>query len=62
MCIRDRLKETLEALKEAKEATGKAETEVLFGGLEQKLEQLAAAAEKELEKTGGSKDQDNKGQ
>ena len=56
------LKETLEALKEAKEATGKAETEVLFGGLEQKLEQLAAAAEKELEKTGGSEDQDNKGE
>ncbi|MFL2823540.1 MAG: flagellar motor protein MotB [Paracoccaceae bacterium] len=56
------LKETLEALKEAKEATGKSETEVLFGGLEQKLEQLAAAAEKELEKTGGSEDQDNKGE
>ena len=42
------LKETLEALKQAKEATGKAEAEVLFGGLEQKLEKLAAAAEKEL--------------
>lgn len=56
------LKETLDALKEAKEATGKAETEVLFGGLEQKLEQLAAAAEKELEKTGGAEDQDNKGE
>ncbi len=56
------LKETLEALKQAKEATGKAEAEVLFGGLEQKLEKLAAAAEKELEKTGGSLDQTNKGE
>ena len=40
------LKETLEALKQAKEATGKAEAEVLFGGLEQKLEKLAAAAKR----------------
>jgi chemotaxis protein MotB len=38
------LTETLNAIKEAKAATGKAEQEVLFGGLEQKLEKLAAAA------------------
>ncbi len=56
------LKETLEALKQAKQATGKEDAEVLFGGLEQKLEKLAAAAEKELEKIGGSENQDNKGE
>jgi chemotaxis protein MotB len=39
------LQETLEAIDKAKEATGKADQEVLFGGLEQKLAQLAAAAE-----------------
>ncbi|MEL0196339.1 MAG: OmpA family protein [Rhodobiaceae bacterium] len=39
------LQETLEAIDKAKEAAGKAEQEVLFGGLEQKLAQLAAAAE-----------------
>ncbi len=51
------LKETLDALKEAKNATGKAETEVLFGGLEQKLEKLAAAAEKQLNMIGGSSEE-----
>ena len=56
------LKETLEALKQAKEATGKVDAEVLFGGLEQKLEKLAAVAEKELEKMGGSEEQDKKGE
>ena len=39
------LQETLEAIDKAKKATGKAEQEVLFGGLEQKLAQLAAAAD-----------------
>ena len=39
------LQETLEAIDKAKEAAGKADQEVLFGGLEQKLAQLAAAAE-----------------
>lgn len=56
------LKETLEALKQAKDATGKADAEILFGGLEQKLEKLAAAAEKELQKVGGSEDQDKNGE
>ena len=39
------LQETLDAIEEAKKAAGKADQEVLFGGLEQKLAQLAAAAE-----------------
>ena len=39
------LQETLEAIDQAKKAAGKAEQEVLFGGLEQKLAQLAAAAD-----------------
>jgi len=39
------LQETLEAIDKAKEAAGKADQEVLFGGLEQKLAQLAAAAD-----------------
>ena len=38
------LQETLEAIDKAKKAAGKADQEVLFGGLEQKLAQLAAAA------------------
>jgi chemotaxis protein MotB len=39
------VKETLAALAEARQASGQAETEVLFGGLEQQLAQLAAAAD-----------------
>ncbi|MEC7237222.1 MAG: OmpA family protein, partial [Pseudomonadota bacterium] len=39
------LQETLDAIEEAKKAAGQADQEVLFGGLEQKLSQLAAAAE-----------------
>ncbi len=39
------LQETLEAIDKAKQAAGKADQEVLFGGLEQTLTQLAAAAE-----------------
>ena len=39
------LQETLEAIEQAKKAAGQADQEVLFGGLEQKLAQLAAAAE-----------------
>ena len=38
------LQETLNAIEEAKQAAGQAEQEVLFGGLEQTLTQLAAAA------------------
>ena len=43
MCIRDS-EETLKALEEARAASGKAEQEVLFGGIEQKLAELAASA------------------
>ena len=39
------LKETLNAIEQAKDAAGKAEAEVLFGGLEQQLEKMLAAAE-----------------
>lgn len=38
------IQETLAALAEARQASGKAESEVLFGGLEQELAKLAAAA------------------
>jgi chemotaxis protein MotB len=38
------LEETLAALAEARQASGQAESEVLFGGLEQQLAELAAAA------------------
>ena len=43
------LQETLDAIEEAKQAAGQADQEVLFGGLEQKLAQLAAAAESAIE-------------
>ena len=43
------LTETLEAIDKAKKAAGKSEQDVLFGGLEQKLAQLAAAAQDALE-------------
>jgi len=38
------IEETLAALAEARQASGQAESEVLFGGLEQQLAKLAAAA------------------
>ena len=38
------IEETLKALEEARAASGKAEQEVLFGGIEQKLAELAASA------------------
>ena len=43
------LQETLTAIEEAKRAAGQADQEVLFGGLEQKLAQLAAAAESAIQ-------------
>jgi len=43
------LQETLNAIEEAKRAAGQADQEVLFGGLEQKLAQLAAAAESAIQ-------------
>ena len=46
------LQETLEAIQEAKQAAGQADQEVLFGGLEEKLAQLAASAQSSL--TNGS--------
>ena len=46
------IEETLKALEEARAASGKAEQEVLFGGIEQKLAELAASAK--------SNDGDNK--
>ena len=46
------IEETLKALEEARAASGKAEQEVLFGGIEQKLAELAASAK--------SNDDDNK--
>ena len=39
------LKETLNAIEQAKDAGGKAEAEVLFGGLEQQLEKMLEAVE-----------------
>ena len=46
------LQETLEAIEQAKEAAGKSDQEILFGGLEQKLAQLAAAAESAIQNNG----------
>lgn len=43
------LQQTLNAIEQAKSASGKAESEVLFGGMEQQLEQLAAAAQSALD-------------
>jgi chemotaxis protein MotB len=43
------LQETLDAIEEAKKAAGKADQEILFGGIEQKLAQLAAAAESAIQ-------------
>lgn len=46
------LNETLAALAEARNASGKAQSEVLFGGLEQQLAELAAAAASDRENAG----------
>ena len=48
------LKETLNAIEKAKEAAGKSDQDVLFGGLEQQLAQLAAAASEALEQSSGA--------
>jgi len=45
------IQETLQALEEARAASGKAEQEVLFGGIEEKLAELAAAAQSNDEKS-----------
>ena len=44
--LQQMVKETLEAIEKVKNATGKVEQEILFGGLEEKLEQLAVATQK----------------
>ena len=44
--------ETLEALDEAREKSGASESEVLFGGIEQELEKLAAAIDESLPQDG----------
>ena len=56
------LQETLDAIDEAKKAAGKADQEILFGGLEQKLAQLAAAAESALQSNGSDSAQDEAAQ
>ncbi len=43
--LQQMIQETLEAIEEVKNKTGKAEQEILFGGLEEKLEKLALAAQ-----------------
>ena len=45
------LQETLDAIEKVKQATGKADQEILFGGLEEKLEKLALAAQRSAENT-----------
>ena len=44
--------ETLEALNEARKKSGASESEVLFGGIEQELEKLAAAIDESLPQDG----------
>ena len=51
------LQETLEAIEQAKKAAGQADQEVLFGGLEQKLAQLTAAAEAAMRANGANAEQ-----
>ena len=55
--------ETLEALNEARQKSGASESEVLFGGVEQELEKLAAALDESLPQDGqgqgGSAEQDS---
>ena len=51
------IQETLEAIEQAKNKTGNADQEVLFGGIEQKLKDLASLAEMEADgETKGSSD------
>ena len=52
------IEETLEAIEEAKNKTGNTDQEVLFGGIEEKLKELASLAQKEAdgETKGSSED------
>ena len=47
--IAELIEETLKALEDARAASGKAEQEVLFGGIEQKLAELAASAKNNIQ-------------
>ena len=53
--LQQMIQQTLEAIEEVKSATGKVEQEILFGGLEEKLEKLALAAQSSAAKTQTSK-------
>ncbi len=53
--LQQMIQKTLEAIEEVKSATGKVEQEILFGGLEEKLEKLALAAQSSASKTETSK-------
>jgi chemotaxis protein MotB len=48
------IQETMNALAEARQAAGASESEVLFGGLEAELQQLAASLEESLQEDGSS--------
>ena len=50
--IASMIKETMAALSEARQASGQAESEVLFGGLEGQLQELAASLEEGLPEDG----------
>ena len=51
------LQQTLAAIEKAKQAAGKSDQEVLFGGLEQQLAQLAAAASDALDSSGAKSEE-----
>ena len=53
------LSETLEAIDKAKQAAGKSDQDVLFGGLEQKLAELASAAQEALDGQAGGTGEQN---
>ena len=56
------IQETLEAIEEAKNKTGNTDQEVLFGGIEQKLKELASLAQMEADgETKGSSDGSDSG-
>ena len=55
------IEETLKALEEARAASGKAEQEVLFGGIEQKLAELAASAKSNDDNKESNSDGDGSG-
>jgi chemotaxis protein MotB len=56
------LKEAVKAIESVKAASGKSETEVLFGGVEKQLAQLTTAANKKGKGDGDSNEGDNAGE